>query len=179
MTLALVWAESADRYIGVDGGMPWRLPEDLAHFRDLTSGHPVIMGRTTWESLPPRFRPLPGRENLVLSRREGLRLEGARVVPDLEAALAAVGERDAWVVGGAEVYAAVMPRADRLEITDVDVVVGRGTRAPEVLGSWQEVARTPQEGWATSSTGLRYRFRSLRRAPGDGGTGTHPDVVGR
>lgn len=179
MTLALVWAESTDRRIGVDGGMPWRLPEDLAHFRDLTSGHPVIMGRTTWDSLPPRFRPLPGRENLVLSRREGLRLEGARVVPDLEAALAVVGERDAWVVGGAQVYEALLPRADRLEITEVDVVVGRGTRAPEVVGEWQEVLRSPEAGWATSSTGLRYRFRSLRRVPADHGTGTQRDVVGR
>lgn len=180
--IGLVWAQSADGVIGVDGTLPWYLPEDLAHFRELTSGHPVVMGRTTWDSLPPRFRPLPGRENVVLSRRPGLVLDGATVVPDVATALAAVGDRDAWVIGGAQVYAALLPWADRLEVTDVDVVVARDTRAPEVDGSWVEVARTPDEGWATSSTGLRYRFRSLRRAD-DGvpapGTARQPAPHGR
>ena len=80
MSLAMIWAQSADGVIGVDGGLPWHLPEDMAHFRDLTAGSVVVMGHTTWRSLPERFRPLRGRENLVLSRHEGLDLPGAVVV---------------------------------------------------------------------------------------------------
>ena len=167
MSITLVFAQSADRYIGVDGGLPWHLPEDMAHFRELTDGFPVVMGRTTWDSLPERFRPLPGRQNIVLSRRSGLVLAGAEVVPDIASALALVAGRDVWVIGGAQVYDAFVPVADRLELTEVDVVVGGGTRAPLLDPGWLLVARSPQEGWATSTTGLRYRFLSLRRAHGD------------
>jgi len=160
--LGAVWAQSRDGVIGLDGALPWHLPEDLAHFRALTAGQVVLMGRTTWESLPERFRPLPGRENIVLSRSIGA-LPGATVVPDAAAALAAVAGRPAWVIGGRQVYALLLDHADRLEITDVDVVVGRGTRAPDVGAPWVDVASDPVEGWHTSSSGVRYRFRTLRR----------------
>lgn len=160
--LGAVWAQSLDGVIGLDGGLPWHLPEDLAHFRELTAGQAVVMGRTTWESLPERFRPLPGRENIVLSRR-GVDLPGATVVPDARAALAAVADQPAWVIGGLQVYALLLDHVDRLEITDVDLVVGSGTPAPDVGAPWVTVARDPGEGWHTSGSGLRYRFRTLRR----------------
>ncbi|WP_024288772.1 dihydrofolate reductase [Cellulomonas sp. KRMCY2] len=166
MSISLVYAQSADRCIGVDGALPWHVPEDMAHFRELTNGFPVVMGRTTWDSLPERFRPLPGRHNIVLSRRAGLVLAGADVVPDVASALALVAGRDAWVIGGAQVFDAFVPAADRLELTEIDVVVGAGTPAPLLDPGWVLVARDPQEGWATSTTGLRYRFLSLRREPG-------------
>ncbi|MGI4895085.1 MAG: dihydrofolate reductase, partial [Janthinobacterium lividum] len=86
--IGLVWAQSANGIIGVDGRIPWRIPEDMAHFAALTMGSSVVMGRATWESLPPRFRPLPGRRNLVLSRDPGYVAEGAEVVHDLASARA-------------------------------------------------------------------------------------------
>lgn len=163
MTLGLIWAQSADGVIGVDGGMPWHLPEDLARFRDLTRGHPVVMGHSTWRSLPEGFRPLPGRENVVLSRDRALTVPGATVVPGIDEALAVVAGRDAWVIGGAQLFTQLMDVADRAEVTDVDVVVGReGTAAPVLGPQWHETGREPASGWATSRTGLRYRFRSLR-----------------
>lgn len=179
MSISLVWAQSADRYIGVDGTMPWHLPEDQAHFRALTDGFPVIMGRTTWESLPDRFRPLPGRQNIVLSRRTDLVLDGADVVGDPGAALAVAGGRDVWVIGGTQVYEAFLPIADRLELTQVDVVVGGDTKAPVLDGGWHLVGRRPEQGWSTSATGLRYRFLSFRRATDGAGTSRRDDGAGR
>ena len=162
--LSAVWAQSADGVIGYDGGLPWSLPEDLAHFRRLTQGCVVVMGRATWESLPDAFRPLPGRENVVLSRR-GLSAPGATVVPDLASALAVVGDRPAWVVGGAQVYEALLDRVSRVEVTDVDVVVGHGVRAPDLDVGWRLLATDPADGgWHASRAGLRYRFRTLERA---------------
>ena len=165
MVLGAIWAQSADGVIGHDGGLPWSLPEDLARFRRLTAGAVVVMGRATWQSLPPGYRPLPDRENVVLSRR-GLDAPGATVVPDLAAALAVVGGRSAWVVGGAQVYEALLDRVTRAEITDVDVVVGRGVHAPALGEGWSLLATDPADGgWHLSRTGLRYRFRTLERAP--------------
>jgi dihydrofolate reductase len=166
VSLGLVWAQSADRVIGVDGRLPWHLPEDLTRFRELTAGCVVVMGHSTWRSLPERFRPLPGRVNIVLSRQEGLELPGARVVGDTEDALAEAGDADVWGIGGAQVYAALAPYADRAEVTCVDLVVGRGTLAPHLDSTWVETSRRPPEGWATSSGGLRYRFVTLSRPEG-------------
>ena len=164
--LGLIWAQSCAGVIGVDGGLPWHLPEDLAHFRETTAGSPVIMGRATWESLPARFRPLQGRTNIVLSRRSGLVADGATVVPDLSAALDVAAGREAWVIGGASVYAEAITRATRLEVTEVDLEVVGDTYAPAVDGTWLEVARSPEDGWHTSRTGHRYRFVSYRRRSG-------------
>lgn len=161
--LAAIWARSTDGVIGRDGRLPWSLPEDLAHFKALTSGHVVLMGRATWESLPDSSRPLPGRENVVLSRslREA---PGAVVVRDLAEALRAVGDRPAWVIGGGQVYAALLDHVTRVEETVVDVRLGEGVRAPRLDG-WPEIAADPDDGgWLTSRTGLRYRFRTLERA---------------
>lgn len=177
MTLAMIWAQSADGYIGVDGTLPWHLPEDQAHFKALTSGHPVLMGRATWDSLPARFRPLPGRANIVLSRRPGLELPGAVVVPDVAAALEVVDGRDAWVIGGAQVYAAFAPLADRLEVTEVDLVVRGDTPAPVLDDSWEPAGRVPTEGWAVSAGGIRHRFCRYERRRGD--TSAHQQRAGR
>ncbi len=163
--IGLIWAQSRAGVIGVAGGLPWRLPEDLAHFRETTAGCPVIMGRATWESLPTRFRPLPGRANIVLSRRPDLVADGATVLPDLASALGAVAGREAWVIGGASVYAEAITRATRLEVTEVDLDVTGDTYAPRVDGTWVEIARSPEDGWFTSTAGHRYRFVSYRRRP--------------
>lgn len=172
--LGLIWAQSADRCIGRDGDLPWYLPEDQAHFREITTGHPVIMGRRTWDSLPDRFRPLPGRTNIVLSRRADLHLEGAEVVPDVDAALDRVAGRAAWVIGGAQVYGAFLPLADRVEMTEIDVRADGDTAAPALDDGWRQTAVSPAEGWHVSRTGLRYRYRTFVRAGADRGTAERP-----
>ncbi|TWF94860.1 dihydrofolate reductase [Saccharopolyspora dendranthemae] len=147
--IGLVWAQSSTGVIGRDGTMPWHLPEDLKHFRTTTAGATVLMGRRTWESLPPRFRPLPGRRNLVLSRTPQ---DGADTFPDLTQALASASG-DVWVIGGAAVYRAALPLADRIVVTEIREPFDGDTYAPEVArpadttGDWQE-----------STTGLHYRF---------------------
>ncbi|QYN33323.1 dihydrofolate reductase [Pseudonocardia sp. DSM 110487] len=147
--IGLVWAQSANGVIGRDGTLPWHLPEDLKHFRALTTGATVLMGRRTWESLPPRFRPLPGRRNVVLSRTPQ---EGVETFPDLRQALAAVSG-DVWVIGGASVYRAALPFADRIEVTEIRELFDGDTYAPDVGRSPDSVGE-----WEESSTGLHYRF---------------------
>ena len=164
--IGLVWAQSADGVIGSGGALPWRVPEDMAHFQRLTTGATVLMGRATWESLPPRYRPLPRRRNVVLSRDRAFAAEGAEVAHDLDAALdAALAHGDVWVCGGGQVYRAALARADRLVVTDVDVHVEGDTTAPEVGPEWVLTASEPARGWATSAAGPRFRVRTLERAP--------------
>ncbi|HEY5790823.1 MAG TPA: dihydrofolate reductase, partial [Gammaproteobacteria bacterium] len=118
MQLALIAALDRNRLIGRDNALPWHLPADLQHFKRLTLGKPVLMGRRTWESLG---RPLPGRHNIVLSRDPAFRAEGATVVGSLDAALEAAGDAaEAMVIGGAAFYATMLPRARRLYLTEVD-----------------------------------------------------------
>ncbi len=159
----MIWAQSANGVIGADGGIPWDLVEDRRHFADVTRGAVVVMGRATWDSLPPRFRPLPGRRNVVLTRQPGWSAPGAEVAASLDAALPGTGE-DVWVIGGAEVNAAALERADVLEVTEVDLVVDGDTRAPVIGAGWTVVSRVPAQGWVTGTGGLRHRF--LRYARG-------------
>ncbi|MDE2454666.1 MAG: dihydrofolate reductase [Burkholderiales bacterium] len=120
-TLVLIAAVARNGVVGAGGRLPWHLPEDLRHFRAATNGHPVIMGRRTWDSLPPRFRPLPGRRNLVVTRDPAWRAEGAEAVTSPEAALARVADAErAFVIGGAELWAAALPLADELLLTEID-----------------------------------------------------------
>lgn len=164
VTLGMIWAQSRTRVIGRDGRTPWHLPEDMAHFRAVTADHPVIMGRRTWESLPARFRPLPGRRNLVVSRRPGFAAPGAEVVGSLAAAVerATAGEGQAWLIGGAEVYAAgARELASVAEVTEVDIDVAGDTFAPPLTG-WTLAAAGQ---WRTSATGLRYRHLRYTRDP--------------
>jgi dihydrofolate reductase len=161
ITLGLIWAQSTGGVIGRDGGLPWHLPEDLAHFRQVTLGHPVIMGRRTWESLPDRFRPLPDRRNIVLSRRSGFTARGAEVARSLAGAVALAAEsaEQAWVAGGAEVFRAACDLAEVAEVTEVEVDVPGDAFAPPLAGWTLRHAGD----WRTSTTGLRFRFLHLLR----------------
>ncbi|MEN9417566.1 MAG: hypothetical protein RI988_1186 [Pseudomonadota bacterium] len=119
--IVLVAAVARNGTIGHDNDLVWRIPEDLAHFKRVTTGHPVLMGRRTWEGLPPRFRPLPGRRNLVLTRQPGWHAAGAEAVATLEQALAScAGAERLCVIGGAQVYALALPHADELILTEID-----------------------------------------------------------
>lgn len=152
--MRLIWAQSTSGVIGRDNGIPWRLPEDQARFKELTMGQPVIMGRLTWESLPAKVRPLPGRRNVVVTRDASYAPDGAEVISALPADL------DGWVIGGAQLYALALPSADRLEVTEIDVDVDGDAFAPVLDDTW-----TVDRGeWLTSSSGLCYRFCSYHRA---------------
>ncbi len=153
----LIWAEAHGGVIGAEGGMPWHLPEDLAHFKELTIGAPVIMGRRTWESLPERFRPLPGRENIVVTRREDWTAAGASRAASLDEALA--GRERVWIIGGADVFAQTIDDADRLEVTEVDLYVAGDAFAPSREG-W---ALVDEGEWQTSATDIRFRFLGYER----------------
>ena len=159
----MVWAQARGGVIGADGGLPWHLPEDLALFRRLTTGSTVVMGRRTWESLPERFRPLPGRRNVVLTSDRGWAADGAHAAGAVDEVLA---EHAAfWVIGGGAVYAEFLPYADRLVVTDVDVEVDGDTWAPALDGAWTRTARTPDGGWSESASGgLRYAVSEYERA---------------
>lgn len=161
-SVGLVWAEAREGVIGADGGMPWHVPEDMAHFREITGAHDVIMGRRTWESLPPRFRPLPGRRNIVVTRSDAWAAEGAERAGSLDEALELAGDGEVWVIGGGMLYAEAVDRADVLEVTRLDLAVDGDTRAPSTRG-WRQVAADPVEGWRTSRSGIRYRFETYRR----------------
>ncbi|MGB8406804.1 MAG: dihydrofolate reductase [Mycobacterium sp.] len=152
--MKLIWAQARAGVIGRGNGIPWQLPEDMAHFKELTLGHTVVMGRLTWESLPERFRPLPGRRNIVVSRDAGYVADGAEVVT------AVPDEVDGWVIGGAQLYASTLPRASVCEVTEIDQdVPGGDAFAPVLDDSWTCTAGE----WLTSRNGLRYRFCSYRR----------------
>lgn len=159
MSVALIWAQSTSGVIGRDGTIPWRLPEDLSRFKALTMGHTVVMGRRTWESLPAKLRPLPGRRNIVITRNADYRADGAEVRTDIGSALD--GPRT-WVIGGAEIYHLALPAATRCEITEVDIGLhpdDEDALAPALDDSWVGTS-TP---WHDSSSGLRYRFHSYLR----------------
>ncbi len=151
--LYLIAAVANNGVIGAQGKLPWHLPEDLAHFKKITLGHPILMGRRTWESLG---KPLPGRENIVISRKAGFEAPGASVAASLEAALAlCTGEATAFVIGGAEIYAAALPLADGLVLTEIDRDYEGDTRFPE----WDRTAwRASQKETHTSNAGVRFDF---------------------
>lgn len=161
--LTLVAALSRNRCIGRGGTMPWHLPEDLKHFRQVTLGLPVVMGRKTWESLPPRFRPLPGRRNLVLTRQAGWAAEGAEVFAGLPQALAALaGEPQACIIGGADVYAQALPLAQALELTEIDAEVEGDAFFPPLGEGWREVSRQVKQ--AAPPNPFSFAFVRYERA---------------
>src|SRR6201997_1970157 len=162
--VGLIWAQSASGVIGRAGDIPWRLPEDMSRFKQVTTGHTVVMGRRTWESLPARVRPLPGRRNVVLSRQADFMADGAEVLDSLEQALtSSETEPETWVIGGAQIYLLALPLATRCEVTEVEIDLPRDdddALAPVLDETWQ--AETGE--WLVSRTGLRYRFHSYSRA---------------
>ena len=155
--IGLVWAEAHGGVIGAGGTMPWHVPEDLAHFKEVTLGAPVLMGRRTWESLPERFRPLPGRDNVVITRQSGWSAEGTRTAGSITDALEGLDE--AWVIGGGEIFREVIGDAERLEVTELDLDVPGDAFAPS-----REGFRLVSAGeWRTSRTGIRFRFLGYQR----------------
>ncbi|MDE2384287.1 MAG: dihydrofolate reductase [Alphaproteobacteria bacterium] len=140
--ITLVYAVSRNGVIGRNGGLPWHIPSDLKHFKEVTLGKPVIMGRKTWESLPRK--PLPGRLNIVISRRRDFHPEGAVAVPDAAAALLAAHGPEACVIGGAEVFKLFWPSAGRIHLSLVLADVEGDTFMPQIAPeTWAEVARGP------------------------------------
>lgn len=164
MTVTLIWAQAANGVIGAHGALPWDIPEDRKHFRSLTVGGTVLMGRATWDSLPDTFRPLPRRRNIVLTRRPDWGAPGATAVSSLPEAIDA-HSGDLWVIGGAEVYVAALPYADRLIVTEVADAFDGDVYAPDIDPSWRVARHEPDAGWHQSRTGLRYRIVTYERDP--------------
>ena len=162
--IALVAALARNRVIGIGGSLPWRLPEDLRRFRNLTLGHPVIMGRKTFEAIG---KPLPGRDNIVITRTRGYAAPGCRVLHALDAAVAAAGPGEVYVIGGAEIYAAALPLAHRLYLTEIDADFEGDAFFPEFdRRAWRVVAREPQSPGGPGA--IRYEFvtyEHVRAAP--------------
>jgi dihydrofolate reductase len=153
--LGLIYAQARNGVIGKGGVMPWHLPEDLAHFRRTTMGTPVIMGRKTWDSLPPRFRPLPGRRNVVITRDAGWNAAGADRAGTLDEAIAlCAGADTVWVTGGAEIFRLALPRAHVAVVTEIDADFEGDVHAPQLGANWHEVARERH----VAATGVAYSF---------------------
>jgi len=159
--LTLIVARASNGVIGRDNTLPWRLPEDLQHFKRTTMGAPVIMGRKTWDSIG---RPLPGRRNIVVSRNRILRIEGAEVVGSLEdAQRLCIGVEQVFLIGGAQLYAEALPSADRLIVTEIDADVEGDAFFPAVDRSkWIESAR---ETHHSEANGFDYAFVTYERPP--------------
>jgi dihydrofolate reductase len=162
--LVLIAAVARNGVIGRDGALPWHLAADMQHFRELTRDCPVVMGRRTWDSLSPRYRPLPGRSNIVVSRRPGWTAEGAQAAPSLQAALRLAqlrlgASKRVFVIGGAQLYREALPLADALELTEVQADVAGDTQFPFWdRGRFDEVSRVPQP----AESGLAFDFVTYR-----------------
>ena len=155
MPLHLIYARAANGVIGKDNRLPWHIPEDMAHFKQLTQGCPVVMGRKTWDSLPPRFRPLPGRTNIVVTRQSDWQADGARRASSLADAVAQCdGEQTVWVIGGAQIYAEALPLADCVEVTEIAQDFDGDAYAPVLGAEWVETAREHH----VSTNGLPFSF---------------------
>lgn len=156
--LTIIVATDAQRGIGINNTLPWKLPEDLAHFKRLTTGHPIIMGRKTFDSIG---RPLPNRRNIVITRNADWRHDGVEVVSSIEAAIALLDGAEGFVIGGAEIYKQSLQLADQLIITQIAHTFDCDAFFPEIdANAWLETAR---EEHASEASGLRYAFVTLRR----------------
>jgi dihydrofolate reductase len=167
--IGLIWAQARDSagrpVIGAGGDIPWRVREDFARFKRITAGHPVVMGRLTWESLPKR--PLPDRTNIVVSSRGPYGVQSTEAVPAatigeaLEIAANAPGGDEIWVMGGSQVYSETLPIADVLQVSEINTEVEGDVFAPEIGPEWTVTASTE---WTTSSSGLRFRHLTYTRS---------------
>ena len=164
MNINMIFARSANGVIGNNNAMPWHLPEDLAHFKKLTLGNPVVMGRKTWDSIPAKFRPLPGRTNIVVTRQSDWQPDGANTAGSLEAALALChAASDVWIIGGAQIYAQAEPLASRIEVTHIDKIYDGDAFAPTLGSQWQQ----SQKQNHVSANGLNFSFITYTRQKGD------------
>jgi dihydrofolate reductase len=162
MQVNMIYARAANGVIGRNNAMPWHLPEDLAHFKRLTLGCPVIMGRKTWDSLPAKFRPLPGRANIVITRQPNWTADGAMVAPSLDEALKLCGHAaQVWIIGGAQIYALAEPMAQRVEVTEIAKHFEGDAYAPTLGTKWREVRRTSH----VAASGLSFSFVTYTRHP--------------
>ena len=160
----MIFARAANGVIGKGGSMPWHLPEDMAHFKRLTQGWPVIMGRKTWDSLPPKFRPLPGRSNIVVTRQADWKESGAQSTASLADALELCRQsEEVWVIGGAQIYAQAEPLADRIEVTEIAQNFDGDAFAPPLGSDWIEAARENH----VSSNGLVFSFVTYKKLEGN------------
>lgn len=168
MQLNLIYARAANGVIGINGTLPWHLPEDMAHFKRTTLGCPVIMGRKTWDSLPPKFRPLPGRTNVVITRQADWHETGAEPANNMTDALlicerlgntATSKPEHIWVIGGAQIYAEALPLAKQLVVTEIEAEFEGDAYAPALGPEWRESVRETH----TSTTGLRFSFVTYQR----------------
>ncbi len=158
--ITLIAAVARNGVIGSNNALPWHLPEDMKHFRQLTTGNVVIMGRKTWESLPERFRPLPDRLNVVVTRNADYAAAGATVVHALDEALKVGAGRTAFIIGGAELYAHALQKAERLELTEIDAEYPGDAYFPDIdRTQWHEVCRQTGQ----SAAGLGYAFVTYER----------------
>ncbi len=164
MQLNMIYASANNGVIGHNNQLPWHLPEDMARFKQLTTGWPVIMGRKTWDSLPSRFRPLPGRTNIVVTRQPGWQASGASVASSVEDAISQCRQvEQAWVIGGAQIYAAAEPLADRIEVTQIAHNFEGDAFAPPLGPQWIESARQAH----VSSSGLNFSFITYTKHTGN------------
>ena len=161
MPLHMIYARARNGVIGKQGQLPWHLPEDLAHFKRTTLGQPVVMGRVTWESLPVKFRPLPGRSNVVVSRQPSFSAPGAQVVASLDDAMALFSPTEViWLIGGAQLYAQGLAKASRIIVTEIDADYEGDAYAPSLSTSdWIETHRTSH----ISAQGLTYHLVTLQK----------------
>ena len=160
MPLHLIYARSRNNVIGKNGDLPWHLPEDLAHFKRTTLGQAVVMGRITWESIPEKFRPLPGRRNVVVSRQANYIATGAAVVDSLHVALALFpADEVVWLIGGAQLYAQALPLAAQIVVTEIDADFEGDAFAPLLGPEWQETQRSQH----MSAQGLAYSLVVLQK----------------
>lgn len=164
MQLNLIYARAANGVIGINGTLPWHLPEDMAHFKRTTLGCPVIMGRRTWDSLPPKFRPLPGRTNVVITRQPNWHETGAEPASSIPHALLICEQisprsEQVWVIGGAQIYAEALPLAHRVVVTEIGANFAGDAYAPPMGPEWLETAREHH----TSATGLPFSFVTYQR----------------
>lgn len=162
----LVAAVASNGIIGAGNAMPWHLPEDLKHFKALTLGHPVIMGRKTYDAIiASTGKPLPGRENIVVTRTPGLEIEGVSIASSVEGALAfCIGEPVVFVIGGGEIYRAALPLADGIVMTEIRKDYPGDTKFPEYdRDAFRETQRKPQ----VSAGGLPFDFVLYERVRPD------------
>lgn len=162
--LSLIAAVARNRGIGLNNQLLVHLPEDLQHFRRVTMGCPVIMGRKTWDSLPPRFRPLPGRRNLVISRHPQAACTGAEVHTNLESALQALADvPKAFVIGGAQIYDLTLPMADELVLTEIDADLAADAFFPAWNADDFDLIERAQPSGEGAESPVAYSFATYRR----------------
>jgi dihydrofolate reductase len=159
--LTLIAAVARNGAIGRNNGLLWHEPQDQRHFRAATMGHPVVMGRKTWDSLPARFRPLPGRRNVVVTRNSALHFAGAESAPSLQHALQRLaGEPQVFVIGGAQLYAQALPLANEMMLTEVNADLdGDVCFPPWPAAEWTEAARQP----AVAADATPFAFVTYQR----------------